>query len=64
MTDNTTTQATSSKITHGFAAAVVFLFPALILVLRPADGLGLGLLALAGFGIAWQQRGSIQATRE
>jgi len=49
---------------HGFAAAVVFLFPILILVLRPADGLGLGLLALAGFGIAWQQRGSGQATRE
>ncbi len=64
MTDNITTQATSAKITHGFAAAVIFLFPALILVLRPADGLGLGLLALAGFGIAWQQRGSIQATRE
>ncbi|MCF6261342.1 MAG: hypothetical protein L3J98_14470, partial [Gammaproteobacteria bacterium] len=64
MTDNLTTQATPSRITHGFAATVVFLFPALILVLRPADGLGLGLLALAGFGIAWQQRGSIQATRE
>jgi len=64
VTDNITTQAAPSKITHGFAAAVVFLFPALILVLRPADGLGLGLLALAGFGIAWQQRGSIQASRE
>jgi len=49
---------------HGFAAAVVFLFPVLILVLRPADGLGLGLLALAGFAVAWQQRGSGQATRE
>jgi len=43
---------------------VVFLFPVLILVLRPADGLGLGLLALAGIGIAYQQRGSGQATRE
>jgi len=49
---------------YGFATAVVFLFPAFILVLRPADGLGLGLLALAGFGIVWQQRGSGQATRE
>jgi len=49
---------------QSFAAAVVFLFPALILVLRPADGLGLGLLALAGFGVAYQQRGSGQASRE
>ncbi len=51
-------------MTHSFAVAVVFLFPVLILVLRPADGLGLGLLALAGFGIAYQQRSSNQATRE
>ncbi len=49
---------------HGFAVAMVFLFPALILVLRPTDGLGLGLLALAGIGIAYQQRGNNQATRE
>lgn len=43
---------------------MVFLFPALILVLRPADGLGLGLLALAGFWVAYQQRGGQQASRE
>jgi len=64
VTDNIVTQVTPSKMAHGFAVAVVFLFPALILVLRPADGLGLGLLALAGFGIAYQQRGNGQATRE
>lgn len=43
---------------------MVLLFPAVILVLRPADGLGLGLLALAGFWVAFQQRGSGQARRE
>jgi O-antigen ligase len=53
-----------TKTAHGFAAAIVFLFPALILVLRPADGLGLGLLALAGFWLAYQQRGGGQARRE
>jgi len=64
VTDNIAAQASSSKLAYGFAAAVVFLFPALILVLRPADGLGLGLLALAGFWVAYQQRGSGQASRE
>jgi (heptosyl)LPS beta-1,4-glucosyltransferase len=50
---------------RAFAAAVVFLFPVLILVLRPADGLGLGLLALAGLGIAYRQwGGDHQASRE
>lgn len=47
-----------------FATAVVFLFPVLILVLRPADGLGLGLLALAGLGVAYRQWGGGQASRE
>ena len=64
MTETTPTQIAPPKIAHNFAAAIVFLFPALILVLRPADGLGLGLLALAGFGVAYQQRGNGQASRE
>lgn len=64
MTETTAAQTSSSKTAHNFAAAIVFLFPALILVLRPADGLGLGLLALAGFAVAYQQRGSGQASRE
>jgi len=64
VTDNTAPQALPSTYLHGFAAAVVFLFPALILVLRPADGLGPGLLALAGFWVAYQQRGAAQASRE
>jgi (heptosyl)LPS beta-1,4-glucosyltransferase len=62
--DNTNSQSEPSKAAQGFAAAIVFLFPVLILVLRPADGLGLGLLALAGFWVAYQQRGSGQASRE
>jgi len=64
VTETASTQSASPQFAHSFAAAIVFLFPALILVLRPADGLGLGLLALAGFGIAYQQRGNGQATRE
>jgi len=64
VTENTNTLPIPNKAAHGFAAAIVFLFPALILVLRPADGLGLGLLALAGFWVAYQQRGSGQASRE
>ena len=64
MTETTATQTTSSKTAENLSAAIVLLFPALILILRPADGLGLGLLALAGFGVAYQQRGSGQASRE
>ena len=64
MTETTSAQTLSSKTAQNFAAAIVFLFPALILILRPADGLGLGLLALAGFGVAYQLRGSGQASRE
>ena len=64
MTETATAQTSPSKTAQHFAAAIVFLFPALILVLRPADGLGLGLLALAGFGVAYQLRGSGQASRE
>ena len=62
--ESTPIQPTPLKYMHGFASAIVFLFPVLILVLRPADGLGLGLLALAGFWIAYQQHGSEQASRE
>ncbi len=54
----------SSNTVRSFAAAVIFLFPALILILAPADGLGLGLLAIAGLMVAWQQRGSTQPSRE
>ncbi len=67
MTDDTNIQSTHAANAGnalGFAAAVVFLFPALILVLRPAADLGLGLLALAGFWIAFQRRGNGQASRE
>lgn len=63
MTDTTQTPPVST-MARGFAAAVVFLFPVLILILRPADGLGLGLLALAGLGVAYRQRGGGQASRE
>lgn len=64
MTDIASPQTAPHRLTHAFGAALVFLFPVLVLVLRPADGLGLGLLALAGFWVAYQQRGSGQASRE
>ncbi len=53
-----------SKAAYRFATAVIFLFPALILVFFPADGLGIGLLALAGLVVGWRKRGCSQFSRE
>lgn len=57
-------ETSPSKAAYRFATAVIFLFPTLILVFFPADGLGIGLLALAGLVVAWRKRGRSQFSRE
>ena len=50
--------------TRQLAALVIFLYPALVLLLFPADSTGLVLLALGGFWVLWRHGKGEPASRE